>query len=128
MSSEQAQQWVDQGVVHAVHEDSSTKLHAESASPAAVRTQVQASWNLDRLDQPRLPLDGTYKYIHDGSGVTVYVLDTVRFLWNPFCGTQGGVVQMTDDAVSKESHDGNCTHVVTTGHSKRPRAVCAAWG
>lgn len=78
MPSEEAQQWVDRGVVRAIHENVNTKVHAESPPPAALRTQAQAPWNLDRLDQPRLPLDGTYKYTHDGSGVAVYVLDTVR--------------------------------------------------
>jgi aqualysin 1 len=31
---------------------------------------------LDRLNQIRLPLDGTYDYKYDGSGVTVFILDT----------------------------------------------------
>ncbi len=34
-------------------------------------------WNLDRLDQAALPLDNTYKYNNDGSGVHVYVIDSV---------------------------------------------------
>ncbi len=34
------------------------------------------SWGLDRIDQRSLPLEGFYSYVRDGSGVTVYVVDT----------------------------------------------------
>jgi subtilisin family serine protease len=56
-------------------------------------TQVNATYNLDRLDQDNLPLDNTYKYKSDGGkGVTVYVLDSglrlshVEFEGRATCG------------------------------------------
>jgi subtilisin family serine protease len=44
--------------------------------PSAVTEQNYATWGLDRIDQRNLPLNGTYKYFQNGSGVHIYVIDT----------------------------------------------------
>lgn len=43
---------------------------------ASTATQVTPSWDLDRIDQPNLPLSGTYDYATDAANVNVYVMDT----------------------------------------------------
>ena len=42
----------------------------------AATEQDDAPWNLDRIDQQRIPLDGIYRYVTTGAGVTAYVIDS----------------------------------------------------
>jgi hypothetical protein len=57
-------------------------VEIETRQQSSRRLQVEAVQlgfvprGLDRIDQVSLPLDGQYKHRLDGSGVTVYILDS----------------------------------------------------
>jgi subtilisin family serine protease len=76
-------------------------------------TAEQSSWNLDRIDQRRLPLNGTYTRTYTGSGVTVYIVDAgIRYDHVEF----GGRASFGYDAFGGNGSDcnGHGTHVAAT--------------
>ena len=40
------------------------------------RSHGRISWGLDRIDQKKLPLDGNYKPIYNGSGTNIFIVDS----------------------------------------------------
>ncbi len=62
---------------------------ANSRALPAGSTQSTPGWALDRIDQRRLPLNGTYRSRANGSGVTAYVVDCGAQVGNPAFGGRG---------------------------------------
>ncbi|WP_433260388.1 S8 family peptidase [Actinosynnema sp. CS-041913] len=88
------------------------------------------SWGLDRIDQPRPPLDDNYRYPNTASNVTVYVVDTgVRVSHRDFGGRAVWGTNTVDD--QQEDCHGHGTHVAGTvggrtyGVAKEVRLVSA---
>ena len=78
-------------------------------------TQVSAPWGLDRVDQPALPLTGTYSFRGAGQGVTVYVVDTgIRSTHLQLAGRVQAGWSGISDGRGTEDCDGHGTHVAGT--------------
>lgn len=81
----------------------------------AVGTQSPATWGIDRIDQRDLPLNNSYNFSADGTGVTAYIVDTgIRIAHTEF----GGRAALGADYARQRARDGDCnghgTHVAGT--------------
>jgi subtilisin family serine protease len=72
------------------------------------------SWGLDRIDQRNLPLNQSYTYNFDGTGVTAYIIDTgIRFSHNDFGGRASSGFDAIDGGAADDCN-GHGTHVAGT--------------
>jgi subtilisin family serine protease len=81
----------------------------------ATSTQSDPPWGLDRIDQRDLPLSATYSWPRDGTGVTVYVVDTgIRSTHDDFGGRVLPGFTSFNDGWGTEDCRGHGTHVAGT--------------
>jgi len=72
------------------------------------------SWGVDRIDQRNLPLNNSYSYSNNGSGVTAYIIDTgIRTSHTDFGGRAVWGTNTTGDGTDTDCN-GHGTHVAGT--------------
>lgn len=77
--------------------------------------QSVSTWNLDRIDQHLLPLDGVYGYTNTGAGVTAYIIDTgILPTHTEFSGRASVGYDAVNDGRNGIDCDGHGTHVAGT--------------
>jgi subtilisin family serine protease len=78
-------------------------------------TQTPATWGLDRIDQPALPLNNTYTYNYTGVGVSAYIIDTgILASHNEFGGRASVAYDAVGDGRNGVDCNGHGTHVAGT--------------
>lgn len=78
-------------------------------------SQSVSTWNLDRIDQRQLPLDGFYGYTSTGTGVTAYIIDTgIRPTHAEFTGRASVGYDAVGDGQKGIDCNGHGTHVSGT--------------
>jgi aqualysin 1 len=106
MSDEDAQAIAAEPSVAFVEEDSIMETTV---------TQTNATWGLDRTDQRDRPLNATYSYTSNGTGVTAYVIDTgIRRTHTQFGGRAVHGFTAINDGRGSTDCNGHGTHVAGT--------------
>ena len=91
-------------------------LSVEQDQTVSINTvQSGATWGIDRIDQRTLPLSGTYVYNADGTGVTVYIIDTgINLTHTEYTGRAfTGVDEVTAGGTATDCN-GHGSHVAGT--------------
>jgi len=87
----------------------------ENGYVEAIGTQSSATWGIDRTDQRDLPLNSTYNYNVDGTGVHAYIIDTgVRLTHSEFTGRMGTSYDAVTTGGNANDCQGHGTHVAAT--------------
>ena len=92
-----------------------SRIEADQVISAST-IQTPVTWGLDRVDQRSLPLSNSYSYFTEGSGVTVYIIDTgINFTHSDFEGRARKGTDIIGSSVGTGADcNGHGTHVSGT--------------
>ncbi|PRY61079.1 S8 family serine peptidase [Glycomyces artemisiae] len=87
----------------------------QNAVVSIADVQPNATWGIDRIDQLDLPLDGSYEYLGDGTGVHAYIVDTgINASHSEFTGRVGAGYDFIQNDSTPQDGNGHGTHVAGT--------------
>jgi aqualysin 1 len=101
--------------IEEVRKDPRVKYIEQDQVVTTVATQTSATWGLDRLDQPALPLNQSYTYNNNGSTVDAYIFDTgIKLDHVEFTGRVSTGYNSVTVGASPNDGNGHGTHVAGT--------------
>ena len=99
----------------ALRAEPSVMLVEQDQTMSISATQTGATWGIDRIDQRTLPLSTTYVYNADGTGVTVYIIDTgMNLSHTQFTGRASTGYDAVTAGGTAADCNGHGTHVAGT--------------
>ncbi len=106
---------LDASQLSAVRADSAVDYVVPDGIATIDTTQPDATWGIDRIDQHKLPLSGTFTYSNTGAGVTAYVIDTgIRVTHSEFGGRASSGWDFVSNDADASDCNGHGTHVAAT--------------
>lgn len=112
-----------QGGLYELDEDQALALAKDSRVAYVEKDQIYrindvqngATWGLDRIDQPNLPLNQSYSYDPSGTPVNAYVIDTgINLSHREFQGRATSGFDFASDDSDASDCNGHGTHVAGT--------------